>query len=35
MASQRLLGDWIRRRRADLDLTQELLAEQAGCNDAK
>jgi len=31
MASQRLLGDWIRRRRADLDLTQELLAEQVGC----
>jgi len=31
MASQRLLGDWIRRRRADLNLTQELLAEQVGC----
>src|SRR5262245_22498264 len=31
MASQRLLGDWIRRRRAELDLTQELLAEQVGC----
>src|SRR5262245_16930085 len=31
MPSERLLGDWIRRRRAELDLTQELLAEQVGC----
>jgi transcriptional regulator with XRE-family HTH domain len=31
MASERLLADWIRRRRAELDLTQELLAEQVGC----
>src|SRR5262245_39312168 len=31
MASERLLGDWIRRRRAEFDLTQELLAEQVGC----
>src|SRR5215471_17561051 len=31
MAAERLLGDWIRRRRAELDLTQELLAEQVGC----
>src|SRR5262245_46779746 len=31
MAAEHLLGDWIRRRRAELDLTQELLAEQVGC----
>src|SRR5262245_22040796 len=31
MASERLLSDWIRQRRAALDLTQELLAEQVGC----
>jgi transcriptional regulator with XRE-family HTH domain len=31
MASERQLADWIRRRRAELDLTQELLAEQVGC----
>src|SRR5262245_12595846 len=31
MTSERLLGNWIRRRRAELDLTQELLAEQVGC----
>ena len=31
MAEHPHLGDWMRQRRADLDLTQEALAEQVGC----
>src|SRR5919202_5301768 len=31
MAEHPHLGDWMRQRRADLDLTQEALAEQIGC----
>ena len=32
MDSTRSLGAWIKERRRDLDLTQEALAEQAGCS---